>query len=54
VADTFAAMTSDRPYRRALRPEAALAEIERGAGTQFDPEIVAAFRRAMQSGGLGL
>jgi putative two-component system response regulator len=54
VADTFAAMTSERPYRKALRPEAAMAEIERAAGTQFDPEIVAAFRRVMQSGGLGL
>jgi putative two-component system response regulator len=54
VADTFAAITSDRPYRKALRPEAAMAEIERGAGTQFDPEVVAAFLRAMQAGGLGL
>jgi response regulator RpfG family c-di-GMP phosphodiesterase/anti-sigma regulatory factor (Ser/Thr protein kinase) len=49
VADTFATMTSDRPYRKALRPETAVAEIERGAGTQFDPTVVAAFLRAVQS-----
>ncbi len=40
VADTLDAMTSDRPYRRALPLSAALAEIERCRGTQFDPRIV--------------
>jgi len=39
VADAFEAMTSERPYRKALSPEAAFAEIERCKGTQFDPEI---------------
>jgi putative nucleotidyltransferase with HDIG domain len=39
VADAFDAMTSDRPYRRALPLEAALRELERGAGTQFDREV---------------
>jgi HD-GYP domain-containing protein (c-di-GMP phosphodiesterase class II) len=49
VADAFDAMTSDRPYRKALAPEAALAELRRSAGLdgapggQFDPEIVRAF-----------
>ena len=43
VADAFDAMTSDRPYRRALSREEALAEVERCAGTQFDPEIVRVF-----------
>jgi putative nucleotidyltransferase with HDIG domain len=43
VADAFDAMTSDRVYRRRLTTEAALAELERCAGTQFDPEVVAAF-----------
>ncbi len=43
VADTFDAMTSDRPYRRGLSVRDALDEIERCAGTQFDPEIARAF-----------
>jgi len=43
VADAFDAMTSDRPYRRALSREEALAEVERCAGTQFDPTIARAF-----------
>jgi HD-GYP domain-containing protein (c-di-GMP phosphodiesterase class II) len=47
VADTYDAMTSDRPYRRALSSEQALAEIRRCAGTQFDPVVVAAFERAV-------
>ncbi len=40
VADAFDAMTSDRPYRRALPVDAALHELERGAGTQFDADVV--------------
>jgi putative nucleotidyltransferase with HDIG domain len=43
VADAYEAMTSDRPYRRALPQETALEELRRGAGTQFDPQIVEAF-----------
>jgi diguanylate cyclase (GGDEF)-like protein len=43
VADAYDAMTSDRVYRRRLSHDAALAELERCAGTQFDPEIVVAF-----------
>jgi HD-GYP domain-containing protein (c-di-GMP phosphodiesterase class II) len=39
VADTYDAMTSDRAYRRALPHEVAIAEIERCAGTQFDPDV---------------
>jgi diguanylate cyclase (GGDEF)-like protein/putative nucleotidyltransferase with HDIG domain len=42
VADAFDAMTSDRVYRPRLTEADALAELERHAGTQFDPEIVAA------------
>lgn len=43
VADAFDAMTSDRPYRRALGLSAAVRELERCSGEQFDPEIVAVF-----------
>jgi HD-GYP domain-containing protein (c-di-GMP phosphodiesterase class II) len=42
-ADAWDAMTSDRPYRAAMPLEQAFAEIERCAGTQFDPAISAAF-----------
>ena len=43
VADSFDAMTSDRPYRLARSLDLALAEIQDGSGSQFDPEIVQAF-----------
>jgi HD-GYP domain-containing protein (c-di-GMP phosphodiesterase class II) len=43
LADAWDAMTSDRPYRRALSLEAALDEIDSGAGAQFDPELARAF-----------
>jgi putative nucleotidyltransferase with HDIG domain len=43
VADSFDAMTSDRPYRRGRALDEALAEIERCRGTQFDPHVVTAF-----------
>ena len=52
VVDAFDAMTSTRPYRRALPTLHALAEIERCAGTQFDPDIAHAFLRAWSAGGL--
>jgi diguanylate cyclase (GGDEF)-like protein/putative nucleotidyltransferase with HDIG domain len=42
VADAFDAMTTDRPYRRALSIPAALGEVRDNAGTQFDPLVVAA------------
>jgi putative nucleotidyltransferase with HDIG domain len=45
LADCFDAMTSSRTYRKALPPEAALEEIRRCAGTQFDPELAEAFVR---------
>src|SRR5919201_2241083 len=43
VADAYDAMTSERVYRRRVTPAEAIAELERCAGTQFDPEIVTAF-----------
>jgi HD-GYP domain-containing protein (c-di-GMP phosphodiesterase class II) len=48
VADSFDAMTSDRPYRRAMSFGVALAEIRRNSGIQFDPQIVEAFEQAMR------
>lgn len=41
VVDAYDAMTSDRPYRKAMRQEDALAELERCSGSQFDPQIIA-------------
>jgi len=43
VVDAFDAMTSDRPYRKAMSRETAFAELERCSGTQFDPRIVKTF-----------
>jgi putative nucleotidyltransferase with HDIG domain len=43
VADSFDAMTTDRPFRPALSREDALAEIERNSGTQFHPTVAKAF-----------
>jgi response regulator RpfG family c-di-GMP phosphodiesterase len=48
VADTYDAMTSDRAYRRALPHEIAIAEIERCASSQFDPEIAAEFNSGIE------
>jgi putative nucleotidyltransferase with HDIG domain len=45
VVDTYDALTSDRPYRRACSHQQAMAEVERVAGEQLDPHIVAAFAR---------
>lgn len=48
VADAFDAMTSDRPYRQALSMRAALEELQKEKGRQFDPEVVDAFVSMMQ------
>ena len=50
VVDSYDAMTSDRPYRKAMPHEEAMAEIKRNAGIQFDPSIVEAFARVMAHG----
>ncbi len=49
VADTFDAMTSDRPYRKGLSWEIALGEIAKGAGTQFEPLLSEVFVSFMQA-----
>ncbi len=43
IADAYDAMTHDRPYKRAMSHDAAIAELKQHAGTQFDPELVALF-----------
>lgn len=43
LADIYDALTSERPYKRAWSPEEALAELERGAGRHFDPELAQIF-----------
>jgi putative two-component system response regulator len=50
VVDTFDAMTSDRPYRRALDAETALATLVEGSASQFDPTMVEAFLRCWNRG----
>ena len=47
VSDAYHSMTSDRPYRKALDPSVALAELERNAGSQFCPATVEAALRAI-------
>jgi HD-GYP domain-containing protein (c-di-GMP phosphodiesterase class II) len=54
VADCFDAMTSDRPYRAALAVEQAIEEVDRCAGTQFDPDVAIAFLAAWESGAFGV
>ena len=49
IADAYDAMTSDRAYRRALAHEVAIGEIERCAGTQFDPELSDAFVKLIEA-----
>ena len=51
VADAFQAMTEDRPYRPALTFDQAIAQLQAGSGTQFDPLVVQAFIRALRSNG---
>jgi HD-GYP domain-containing protein (c-di-GMP phosphodiesterase class II) len=50
VADTFDAMTTDRPYQRAMEFEAAVQRIESFVGTRYDELVVAAFAEACRDG----
>lgn len=50
VADTFDAMTSDRPYRKGLSDEAAISELMKFSAIQFDPDVVKAFIEAHKDG----
>ncbi len=48
VADAFEVMSNGRPYKKAMAPEAIMAEFRRCAGTQFDPELVEIFLALME------
>ncbi len=48
LADTFDAMTSERPYRTAKTVDFAIIEIDNCSGSQFDPAVVEAFKKARQ------
>jgi putative nucleotidyltransferase with HDIG domain len=54
IADAFDAMTSDRPYRRALPAREAMQELIDNSGTQFDPELVAHFIELLENGAFSL
>jgi len=51
VADAFDAMTTDRPYRKAMPIKDAIEELRRHRGSQFDPEVVDAFLKILDRGG---
>lgn len=48
IADAYDAMTTDRPYRKGLSHEIAMEEIQKNAGSQFDPELVEVFIQVMK------
>ncbi len=48
VADAYEAMTSNRPYRKAMRKDIAVREIKANSGTQFDPIVVDAFAKEVK------
>lgn len=50
VVDVFEALSSDRPYRRAMSRQEALEELRANAGSQFDPELVEVFERLYRDG----
>ncbi len=53
VADTVEAMTSDRPYRKALSLEAVVSEVHKYSGTQFDPKVTKSFLSLLEREGEG-
>ena len=54
VADTFDAMTSDRPYRKGMDDSEAILRLKKAAGTQLDPSLVTAFLKVYDKGQVNL
>lgn len=54
LADAFESMTSDRPYRKSLPLEKAMAELRYGSGRQFDPRVVEVFMKLAEEGTIEL
>lgn len=52
VADVYDALTSDRPYRKAMSPFDVREMVVRGSGTEFDPDVVEAFVKVFRQGGM--
>ncbi len=50
IVDVFEALTSERPYRSPMPPQLALQYVRKGAGTQFDPNLVPLFEALYQRG----
>jgi HD-GYP domain-containing protein (c-di-GMP phosphodiesterase class II) len=50
VADVYDALTSDRPYRKAMSPYEAKEILVKGRGTDFDPKVIDAFLEALKKG----
>jgi HD-GYP domain-containing protein (c-di-GMP phosphodiesterase class II) len=54
VADTFDAMTTNRPYQKAIELDYTLKKIKSNAGIKFDPQVVDALMKAIESGEIGI
>ena len=50
AADAYDAMTSDRPYRKGLSHETAMEELNKGSGTQFDPDVIDTINKILKEG----
>jgi len=54
LADSYDAMTADRPYRQSLSTKKVQEELQRNAGVQFDPQMVSLFLKRFNSNGFTL
>ena len=48
IVDAFDAMTNDQPYRKAMKKKEAVIELQKNAGTQFDPDLVPVFLSVLE------